>query len=116
MRQLVLQPQHLAYAGTDREKLNHSAIAGLGVSTYNQASHQLALGEIMPAARGAIVGQVAGTQLHGQGGNTFDDRSRRCFVTHGILDVSNTRPFKKDFYKARTIQNAPLLTLFSPVQ
>jgi len=100
VRPLVLQPQRLPYAGTDREKLDHAAIGRLGVSPHNQASHQLALREIVPAAGGAVFGQVAGTQLHGKGGDTFNNRSRRRFGIHGILDVSNIRPFKKDFYKA----------------
>lgn len=65
------------------------------------ARHQLAPGEIMPAARGAVAGQMAGTQVHGQDHNTCNDGSGGHFSFIEPWTCQSHNPSKKGFYRAK---------------
>jgi hypothetical protein len=100
MRQFFAHSQALAQIRAGRQQVQHPAVGGLEISPHDQTTHQLALGEIVAAARGAVVSQMSGTQLHGQFGHSLHQRLGflRCF--HALLDTFAPSPFKKGFYKA----------------
>ena len=100
MGQFVLQALFPARRGADGWELQNTAMGRFGVSTQYQAGHQLALGEIMAAARRTVIGQAPSAQLRGQSRHAFDGQNRLRFITHAILDVSTTQPFNKDFNRA----------------
>ena len=72
---------------------------GLQIVPQNQAGHQLALREIVPAARGSVVRHVFGAELHRQNGNAFNHLRPRLFALHPTQDALT----KKGFYKATPV-------------
>ena len=64
--QLLFQPKSGAQPIVSCQNIKQPAISRLQVGAQNQTSHQLALSEVMPAARRSIIGQMPLSKIHGQ--------------------------------------------------
>jgi len=93
VRQLALHSQRFPQVRADGQQLQHPAIGGLQIRPQDQARHQLPLREIMPAARGTIVGQMPPAQLHRQFRHPLHRRFLGRFLAHPLTDAPEIKRF-----------------------
>src|SRR5215510_15066727 len=106
VRQLVGQTQPLTQRLAGCQHVQYSAIGGPQISPQNQATHQLPLREIMPAARRPVVSQIRPAQSHGQFSDLLNQRHFGLIHGLGLAHAYRRRiRTKKGFYKARSTFN-----------
>ena len=82
------QPQPLTQGVADGEHFQHTAVSALQIGAQDQASQKPALGEIMPAAGGAVIGQMLPAQTHRHFNHLFHHGRflpHAKFVRHALL-------------------------------
>jgi len=74
MGQLLGQSQPLPQGGVDGQHFQHTAASALQIRAQHQAGQELALGEVVPAADCAVIGQIPLAQTHRQFCHSLHDR------------------------------------------